>query len=164
MVVLRLPVVLPAGDVSVIQIYQAVGNDKESVAVRMYDSVTIVRGGHSESAMALRALLEICRLRVSLFVGVWKGHLLDFFSSRVPCSDYIVICAPGGGRPRYGAGRVITRRNGFVLAFFYYLLSSDREPSLSCSEREAFEHATRFDTRSQWGTDRFRYFTKDSSD
>lgn len=46
----------------------------------------------------------------------------------------------------------------FAIAFFYHLLSQERDPSLSCSEERAAERAAAFDTESKEGTGLFRYY------
>ena len=66
-------------------------------SLRMYDSVTLLCGERPEAATVIRAGLESMRLHVQLHTAVWKSHLLDFFSGKVPCSEYIVICT-GGAR------------------------------------------------------------------
>ena len=65
--------------------------------MKIYDSVTIVSDENSEVAMAIRSVMEQFRLRVQLYVGVWKQHLLDFFEGKVPCAEHIVICTSGDG-------------------------------------------------------------------
>ena len=48
----------------------------------------------------------------------------------------------------------------FAIAFFYHLLSHDRDPSLSCSEERAAERAAAIDTESREGTKLFRYYSQ----
>lgn len=66
--------------------------------MRMYDPVTLVCCEQTQpTANVIRASLEDMRLRVHLYVGIWKRHLMDFFTGRIPCSDYIIVCAGGKG-------------------------------------------------------------------
>lgn len=50
----------------------------------------------------------------------------------------------------------------FAIAFFYHLLTAERDPSQSCTEREAFERAVAFDPESREGTHLFRYHSTGS--
>lgn len=65
--------------------------------MKMYDSVTLICGQYSESPAAVRAVLELFRLRVQMHVGVWRQHLTEIFAGKVPCSEYIVIMTFGEG-------------------------------------------------------------------
>ena len=49
----------------------------------------------------------------------------------------------------------------FAIAFFYHLLSHNRDPSLSCTEREAARRAAAVDTESSEGTHLFRYHCRE---
>jgi hypothetical protein len=46
----------------------------------------------------------------------------------------------------------------FTLGFVYHLLSRDRDPKIGCTDREAVERASRFDTNARAGTHLFRYY------
>ena len=50
--------------------------------------------------------------------------------------------------------------NLFTLAFFYHLLTNERDPEADCTEEEAFQRAAGLDTWCRWGTHRFRYYTR----
>lgn len=47
----------------------------------------------------------------------------------------------------------------FAIAFFYHLLSQDRDPSQSCSEKEAAQRAAAVDVDFKEGTHLFRYYS-----
>jgi len=49
----------------------------------------------------------------------------------------------------------------FAIAFFYYLLSSDRDASLKCGEAEAAQRAGALDTGFREGTGSFRYYARE---
>ncbi len=85
----------------------------------------------------------------------------------------IVSVAGAGGRPplanaflRTGCAAYIGAIEGvddtsalqFVNLFIYFLLESEREPSLKCTELEAVERASRIDGAFQEGTCLFRYY------
>jgi len=49
----------------------------------------------------------------------------------------------------------------FAVAFFYHLLSQDRDSSLSCSEQEAVARAVAIDGEFRKGTKLFRYYSQE---
>jgi hypothetical protein len=50
----------------------------------------------------------------------------------------------------------------FTIAFFYHLLSSERDPSLQCSDEEAVQRAASLDRHLRVGTASFRYYSRDT--
>jgi len=46
----------------------------------------------------------------------------------------------------------------FIIGFFYHLLSRDRDSEVHCTDREAAERASRFDSLARSGTHLFRYY------
>ena len=49
----------------------------------------------------------------------------------------------------------------FAITFFYHLLSSERDPVLTCTDREAVERAASLDIDFREGTNVFRYYTRE---
>lgn len=64
--------------------------------------MTLVTGENSEQAFAIRSGLEQMRLRVTVYHGVWKQHLLDFFAVRFPAMTRSCSAARAAGARRKG--------------------------------------------------------------
>lgn len=86
------------------------------------------------------------RTVISLGCNTGKKELADAFLD-AGCSAYI---GPDGALDQDSAAM-------FVVAFFYHLLRSDREPALACTDRQAVELAAALDAYSKEGTHVFRY-------
>jgi hypothetical protein len=199
--------------------------------MRMFDSVVIACDQWSlDIGSAIRASLELFRLRVHFYFCVQKQNVLDMLAGKVPPSDYVVLCTHGidtekidvaspdthqagfqvvdlidgewkttwfaltpanvpdyvslagrtilsggcssgreplaraflesGCRAYIGPAEDVDQDAGalFSIGFFYHLLSRDRDPEVGCTDREAAERASRFDTHARSGTHLFRYY------
>ena len=203
--------------------------------MKMFDSVVIVCDqGSLDIATAIRASLELFRLRVHFYFCVQKQNVLDVLAGEIPPSDYIILCSHGIDTEKidiaspdshqagfqvvdfidgewktiwFGltpssvseivklAGRTIIScgcssgreplaqaflRSGcrayigpiegvdqdadalFCIGFFYHLLSHERDSKISCTDREAAERASQFDTYARSGTHLFCYYETDA--
>jgi hypothetical protein len=66
--------------------------------MKMFDSVVIACDQTTlELASAIRGVLEGFRLRVHLYFCVQEQNILDVLAGRIPDSEYVILCATGGG-------------------------------------------------------------------
>ena len=64
--------------------------------MKMFDSVVIACDQWSlDIATAIRASLELFRLRVHFYFCVQKQNVLDVLAGEIPPSDYVVLCSHG---------------------------------------------------------------------
>jgi len=64
--------------------------------MKMFDSVVVVCDQWSlDIATAIRASLELFRLRVHFYFCVQKQNVLDVLAGQIPPSDYVVLCSHG---------------------------------------------------------------------
>ena len=62
----------------------------------MFDSVVVACDQWSlDIATAIRASLELFRLRVHLYFCVQKQNVLDVLAGNIPASEYVVLCTHG---------------------------------------------------------------------
>ena len=66
--------------------------------MKMFDTVNIACDqGALDVGMAVRAALELFRLRAHLHFCVQKRNVLDFLAGHIPESEYVVLCCHGLG-------------------------------------------------------------------
>ncbi len=203
--------------------------------MKMFDSVVIVCDqGSLDIATAIRASLELFRLRVHFYLCVQKQNVIDVLAGAIPPSDYVVLVNHGIDTDQIDVATLDSHQAGFqvvdlidgewksiwfaltpsnvlhtvklpgrtiisggcssgreplaqaflesgcrayigpvenpdqdvdalfVISFFYHLLVSERDPTMSCTDQEAVEKARQVDTYFKEGTHLFRYYAEEA--
>jgi len=128
--------------------------DRMKVGFRVVDQVD-GKWEETEFALTPRNIRQYVKLTGRTVIALGCGN------GREPLAKAFL---DAGCRAYAGAVRPVVEDSTamFAIAFFYHLLSSDRDSSMSCTERRAAELAVGFDPESKEGTHSFRYYAAES--